>query len=321
MVFNGADVTQSALAGLGRVLHRSAEWIGAEASAVERFLDTVRPRTVLLATDQHRIGRIASQVARSKGVRSVVLQHGLPQGRVGYLPVVADYVAAWSDGSRAWFLENGTPPEKVIVTGNPRLDGLRARQRADLRRSAGRYELLLALSPTTQSINERALRIALDAAAVLGATLTVKLHPGWRRWSFVGPIVRAHPATRTRITHRDPIYPLLQRADVTLIHGSSVAVDSLAAGTPVVIVGDGVSAAADQLQALDLPTAGDGNTLADLVPELATEAGRQAYFSKRDASVEYVVGPRDNRASLRIAELATADDVPHHDRRRGADPR
>jgi hypothetical protein len=151
MVFNGADVTQSALAGLGRVLHRSAEWIGAEASAVERFLDTVRPRTVLLATDQHRIGRIASQVARSKGVRSVVLQHGLPQGRVGYLPVVADYVAAWSDGSRAWFLENGTPPEKVIVTGNPRLDGLRARQRADLRRSAGRYELLLALSPTTQS--------------------------------------------------------------------------------------------------------------------------------------------------------------------------
>jgi hypothetical protein len=311
LVLNGTDVTQPALGALERLLHRSAEWVGAEATAVDRFLEAVKPRTLLLPSDQHRIGRIATQVARSRGVRTVVLQHGLPQSRVGYVPVVADHVAVWSEASRTWFAAQGTPASKLVVTGNPRLDAVVARVRGTAQRSAGqRCELLLALSPTSPPTNERVLRIALDATQITGGTLTVKLHPGWRDWSFVSRVVRSHRASRrTRIAHHEPIYRLLERSDLVLVHGSSVAVESLALGTPVVMVAVGVvSAAAVELQQLDLPTASDGAMVADLVSELASDRGREAYFAKRAAAIEYVVGPRDHLSSRRIAELATEPD-------------
>jgi len=242
----------------------------------------------------------------------VVLQHGLPQARIGLLPVMARTVAAWSDASRDWFIAHGTAPAAVTITGNPRLDefwngtaGGTAAPVAGVSGLVGRPRVLLALSPGDPTVNAAVLHLALDGLASLpGACMVAKLHPGQGDWGFVKGILAGHPAgRRTRVLRREPLYPLLGWADVTLLHRSTVAVESLAAGTPVGLLGttDAPGGADLELADLRLPHAGGGDSVADLITSLGSSP--EGYFSDRSAALRRIVGPLDGRSSERVAEL------------------
>ncbi len=101
------DMTEEAVAAIEPLVRRSGAWLTVEAAALEQFLSRSGVRVLLLASDQHRVGRLAAHVARSTGTSSVVLQHGLPQASLGYVPVVADLVAAWSEAAVGWFIDRG----------------------------------------------------------------------------------------------------------------------------------------------------------------------------------------------------------------------
>ena len=122
IAFRGRDVTSEILAALRPLVLHSVPWLAVERRAIEQVLATVRPSVVVVASDQHRIGRLAATIRGMAPWRLVVLQHGLPQDTIGFLPVVADTVATWSESSRDWFIARGTGPGRLAVTGNPRLD-------------------------------------------------------------------------------------------------------------------------------------------------------------------------------------------------------
>jgi hypothetical protein len=310
ITFRNRDVTRSVLDALSNLIWRSMPWLGPEQAAVEEFLHCVDPPAVAIASDQHRIGRIVSAAAARRGISVVVLQHGLPQMQVGLLPVVADLVATWSADSQAWFARHGTDPARLAITGNPRLDALHAFDREQARREvADRYglngarRLLLALSPTSEQVNRAVAATVLEATERLpDAVLIIKLHPGQGSWRFLEQQVRASRARdRIRILRRAPLYPLLGWASLTLLHRSTVAVEALAARSPVVVVdAAGARSGADlELAALGPPRVASTEELV----VIAGDAPGESYFGPRTTAITRLVGPLDGGSSARIADL------------------
>jgi hypothetical protein len=304
MELDGHDVGRDALAALEPLVRRSLPWVAAEALASRQLLQRLRPRSLGLASDQHRMGRILTQVAAETATPTVVLQHGLPQARVGYLPVVARTVATWSEASSAWFVDAGTSPDRLRVTGNPRFDEYADRD-GDRSKPDGSPRLLLALSPTARRINELLLQSTLGAVESLPtARLVIKLHPGQGSWEFVSAAVaRSTAAPRIEVRRHAPLGPLLRWAEVTMVHRSTVVVDSLAAGTPVILAraGDASPAEERELAGLNLPVADGAEGLAREITALHGRAGM--YFREREAAIERVTGPVDGQSAARIADV------------------
>jgi hypothetical protein len=298
----------------------SAPWLAVERAAVSRHLEAIRPRWLVLASDQHRLGRIAVSTAQSMGIRTLVLQHGLPQWQLGFVPVVADEIATWSAASDRWFEAQGTSRHRLVRLGNPRLDVL-ARLDRDAAAAAvatelslaGAPRLLLALSPNDESRNLALVDLALTGTALQDqAVLVIKLHPTDGRWDAVRARIREHAvASRVRVARREPLYPLLAWADAVLLHRSTVAVEALAAGTPVVIGVVGAPSVDDALpKDVDLPEVSTPGDLAALARRLANAAERRAFIAARRAAVELVSGPLDGRVAERIAGHLRAGAAP-----------
>jgi hypothetical protein len=302
MMLHGRNLAQNALEALRPLVVRSMPWIAAEHAALERWVAGVKPNAIAIASDQHRIGRLAVSIAARHRIATVVLQHGLPQGRIGLLPVVADAVATWSAGSKSWFETRGTPGDRLRVTGNPRLDALAGAASGDTRAKS----LLLALSPTMPSTNVALATGAIEALERLsGWTLTIKLHPGQADWAPIERLVKERASRRVVVRRYEALYPLLSAASVTIVHRSTVAVESLAAGTPVVVyrTGNEPTASDEELRVLDLPVMDGPDDIVDAVERLSTVEGRKRYFADRRASIEQTTGPLDGGSAGRIVTL------------------
>lgn len=297
------DVSDAVLARLRPLVLRSMPYLAVEAVAIGQYLDAVRPDGVAIASDQHRIGRLTVAAARQRGIRSIVLQHGLPQSTVGYLPVVADAVATWSPASASWFVAHGTDPTRIAVTGNPRLD----RRTSTFNGDRGAVHVLLALSPTAVATNAALVHAVVAATIALqGARLTIKLHPGQSDWSFVDPIVHgAGIGDRVVVRRHEPLEPLLRTASVVVVHRSTVAVEALVAGRPVVVhrVGDEPTTADLELASLALPVTDDVPALTTVLSELSNRTAADAYLADRRPAIEWVAGPMDGRSAQRIVEM------------------
>lgn len=310
--FAGHDVTEAALAQLGPLVRNAAPWLAVELRALQRTIDRVRPRVIAVATDQHRIGRLTTLAAAGRA-DVAVLQHGLPQTPIAFLPVVADLVCVWSNGVRDWFVNGGTAADRVAVVGNPRLDLLstldrrqaRARLDADYAMFQARH-VLVPLSPLGAETNMRVLEITLDAArADPDLAAIVKLHPGQGESREVRKRVRgAALGTRLKLLRHEPLPRLLLWADATFVYRSTVALESLAASTPVIAADIGpASIADDELAGLGLPRASTGAELAELVRGLTTDEGRRHYLAGRARALDHMTGPRDGKAAQRAAQL------------------
>jgi hypothetical protein len=312
--FRGRDISSEILAALRPLVRRSVPWLAVERRALERMLEAVGPAYVVVASDQHRIGRLVATLRRTEDWRLIVLQHGLPQDTIGFVPVVADTVAAWSKSSCEWFVARGTAPARLAETGNPRLDQIVRTDRAAIRASvstrlglAGRPRLLVALSGQSVVMTEATVALAVEGLGLLpDATIIIKLHPGGGDWSRVHRIVAGlgERKARVRVLDKERLDPLLWWADLVLVHRSSVAVEALAAGTPVVVADlDGKSIADLELHELDLPRVAHGAALAAMARQLINNDERARYLTQRRDRLEAITGPVDGRAAERIAKL------------------
>ena len=153
------------------------------------------------------------------------------------------------------------------------------------------------------------MRLAIEATRRLpDSSAVIKLHPGGGDWSRIRAIVAGlgDSQARVRVIDREAIEPLIWWADLILVHRSSVAVEALAMGTPVVVADlDGESIADLDLVRLALPRVVDGAALATLAGELLEPDRRADYFGRRRATLE--IGHGTRRRAVRRADLRIAD--------------
>lgn len=317
--FGNQNVTEAVMRELRWLIRNSTPWLAVELLALQRMIKVRRPASVVVATDQHRIGRLAVTACEGTSANVVVLQHGLPQTPIAFLPLVANQIYVWSEGVRSWFIRHGTQASQVIVVGNPRIDDLMQSDRDTLRAGvdadhglAATRRLLVPLSPLGMDANLAVLRIVIDAArADPDLVSVVKLHPGSGDSRPIRQrIGDAGLGRRISILQHEPLMPLLLWADVTFLFRSTVALESIAARTPVVVAEYGpVSIADDELAALALPKAASGRDLADHVKRLSVQSERETYLAQRGDEAQEMTGPLDGRASARIASLLMEADA------------
>lgn len=205
--------------------------------AIERMLDVVAPKAIVLASDAHRYSRLIVSAARTRGIPTAVLQHGALVIEDFYVPVVADQMLAWGEWCREWFTQRGTPSEKVTSVGFVR--GVEPLQSRTV--DGPPQKLLFAAQPLTERVNEDLLSIvrsALERDPSL--TVTVRPHPGEGRRAELLSMVARWPAAVSSRSEFSPVGRSLEsdlaEADAVIISQSTVGIDALSAGVPVLLL-------------------------------------------------------------------------------------
>lgn len=103
----------------------------AERDEIERLLDRLKPRAVVTAGTQFGGCTNLGLAARARGIRSVVLQHGMLQAF--YTPFTGDTMVTWGELHSSKLVKLGVPEDKSIALGSPRHDGMRPGRNGDAR--------------------------------------------------------------------------------------------------------------------------------------------------------------------------------------------
>ncbi|MGC3968464.1 MAG: hypothetical protein QM775_14130 [Pirellulales bacterium] len=230
-------------------------------SCVARHFASRRITHVLLDEDATPLARAVISHAAATGVSSWVAQHGVCGVRFGFVPLKADGLFAWDEGSLRQMTAWGEAAEKVVVTGSPYHDDF-LRQITAARTSvtqtqitqagaARKRRILLAAVPSprderpdavefhlTTDTYARMLQIVCDAAAEHDdVELVVKLHPratGCDR--HLTAALQRHAKLRHTIIQKPSLAEALVEVDCVVSCASSAGVDAALAGIPVVQV-------------------------------------------------------------------------------------
>jgi hypothetical protein len=89
---------------------------------MDRVLTAMRPRVVVAASGQMTGGSALFVAARQRGIRTVLLQHGIVQPF--YTPLTADIMLTWGQSSSDQLERLGITPHRLMVTGSSRHDSM-----------------------------------------------------------------------------------------------------------------------------------------------------------------------------------------------------
>ena len=275
---------------------------------------------LLTSTDVTAYNRVLIDTVRRFGIRSTAIQHGMTGQPNGHSVVHADRLAAWGDETEPWYRRHATQQAEFVVTGNPRFDGLAARipnpDRIPTPESRMPFTVTVCTGFVTDfsvAATEYANLIVLDAVIDWarrhpGTTVIHKMHPG-EEIAYYAQAARAlgwDPLTLKTI--KEPIlYDVLERSDVLVAEYSTTVLESVALGTPAIVLDAIVRC---RLLPLDeIPGIGIALSIDELHAQLTARlsAGAKATASRDDPRLVRYIGQLDGGAAERIAALLRGD--------------
>jgi UDP-N-acetylglucosamine 2-epimerase len=229
----------------------------------------------------------------------------------GGQPVQPDLYVLDGVTARDVLLERGVDPARIRVCGAPRFDATwvrAAKARAQTRERSGHFVVLV--TPTLHD-TERVLRFV--AATLVGlqeTRLLVKIHPKAplrRIPEIIRDIESETPGAGSMleiVTDRN-VYACLEEADLLVATYSSVAVEALAFGLPVIVLQSGRRPNMSPISAT-VGTVSTARQLRDMVGSLRDDStqGQQLHEALKDQLDNAFFG-RDGGATERVAGLVT----------------
>ena len=88
----------------------------------DAFLGAVKAAGVVTMSDRHWNEYVITMSARKRGILTYTNQHGEFGDLPGYLPIVSEKIFVWGSKSKEYLVQNGVPPQKIVVSGNPKFD-------------------------------------------------------------------------------------------------------------------------------------------------------------------------------------------------------
>ncbi len=220
----------------------------------ELFAAILRPSSFVVFEDITALPRAMCQVLKMHGIPIVVVQHGILSSDMAgmyVMPIVGDYQAVWGEYYRNWHIQRGKSPESQVVTGFPRHDELLRLPPLDCDGLCKRYGLdskvrtVLVITEWFQAMTssdmvefeERYIRFALRGLKDRdGIQIVVKLHPGLQsRYHRIVSEVAEQEGVKVAIV-RDSLWDLIRLSSFVIVSTSSVCVEALVLGKPVISV-------------------------------------------------------------------------------------
>lgn len=212
-----------------------------QVEAARGYLESVKPDALLVHADNHPPHQAYVLLARTLGIPSIVLQHGLDCERFYLDEAYADVIAVWGP-ERAERYRGGSSrqPKRLEVTGNPEFDALRVPQ--SLQESGG-YWLWVTrphssakcYSPSRSPAEGVAiLHALLDALATFpDQRLVIKPHP-YDDAGVYADLVRTH-ASGCRVAILDtPVPDLLPSSGIVISEDTTAGMEAMFLGKRVV---------------------------------------------------------------------------------------
>lgn len=203
---------------------------------VEAMFNKVTTPRVVLMSDVHKLSRTITLKAAELGIPTFVLQHGATVGEAGYLPVTADRMLVWGEGSRNWFIERAQPPEKIVVVGSPRMDMVTYHDLTDAHRKPDRLKKVLVIMSevTLETDFLETVRDGFLKAGMTSTEISVKLHPGGAvDYSYIPQGVFQGSGLSTRILRFEPLQEVLTTTDAVIVTTSSVGMETIIRNKPL----------------------------------------------------------------------------------------
>jgi hypothetical protein len=232
-----------------RLVKRKIPLTMVEIEAVTDCLKERQVKVILLVSDAHHGGRLFTLIGNKLGIKSIVLQHGATMGKWGYIPLYATRFAAWGDLSKEWMIQRGVPPEKVIITGAPRLDSIVTKNSMSSREAlclqysipVSGFILMWAIDPIPKTENSAIFEKLHDAVSRLPwLYLIVRPHPGIEQLHWVFNMVEGNERVILSSSLED-LHSSINAVDVILIQGSTVGIEAMILDKPVVVFQDSTS--------------------------------------------------------------------------------
>ncbi len=183
--------------------------------------------------------------ARKQGIPSLMLQIGVLQARnlTDAYAGLSNKIAVWGDVARDFFLSQGVPDDKVIITGSPQFDMmLETVKKRPVKKKPG-YTVVLATQPFDPSLGESPAVNRTFAEAVVraveqinSARLIIKLHPNeWRGvHRRIYDSIERKAGGKVKILVDANLHRLLAEADLVITKGSTVGLEAMLLGKPVI---------------------------------------------------------------------------------------
>lgn len=90
----------------------------------EYMLDKENVDIIVMGFGVTEFDKTLAIVGNQRGVKSLVVQHGVLGHPIGVLPLPTTKIAVYGKGSADWLVNNGGDPNKIVITGAPRYDQL-----------------------------------------------------------------------------------------------------------------------------------------------------------------------------------------------------
>ena len=272
-----------------------------------RTLDRERPDVVLTKADGPTPVRTFVNVAKSRGVPTVLVQHGVKSPVNDYVPP-SEHVAVWGEAAKGFFEQKGLDSERLHVTGAPHFDGLadyeadREHIRASLDIPNDHAVVTLASQPFDDEIRRSILDSVLTYVAPLD-DVTVVLRPHPREDNNLHREFADRSDGTVRLAPEADIHDLVAASDLVLAINSTVIFEASLLGTPVLVL----SFTDERDHPFYSPANGYPRVTApDALPESVTDALRDGHNTLRDRQPSFgreYAHNADGRAVERIASL------------------
>jgi UDP-N-acetylglucosamine 2-epimerase len=208
----------------------------------QRMLAHLSPDLLVVMNELNVLGRTAVLVARSKGVRSLHVQHGIMADRMLWGKLHADQIAVWGEADHRRLICTGVPSERITVTGNPRFDHLAQPTSSEtvkaLLSSLGLQADCPIILVTTQHDSLEASRQQLSAVIQAAAGLpqhqiVVKLHPA-EAFDPYRRMLRELEASHLHLVRDVDLFTLLEASAVLITRFSTTGLEAMLIGKPVI---------------------------------------------------------------------------------------
>lgn len=203
-----------------------------EIIAIESLLKMLAPRVILASTDAHRIARIFMQLARARGIKTCIIQHGAPTWEYGYLPVYADRIMVWGTDYAEWFRVRGTDPSRIVVTGNPRFDKSFKNHTV----SAGGNSVFVLPNPVDRELTRILITESIRCGLGCGRRVAIKLHPSEKDIEWFKSLIPEGKGSQVEVLTCALDKAGIGLGDIVCVGNSTAGIDAVIFGAKVVNV-------------------------------------------------------------------------------------
>ena len=308
--FGGSPAAAEAI--LRRTLAQNLGRAALAAVSIERTLDAVRPRVVVVGNPNTMEGRIAASLARLAGVPSATIQHGdIAAGDPSWRSAEVNRIFVWGDGARRVLVSMGIDGERVEIAGHPALVADVPPAPAQSARSERTRMVLVALSGAGHMVGmaehlNHVERLAAAAMETPELKWVFRLHPKDSPGIYTAAFARANLRNAAIVLARKAAQDMtlqLRECGVLVTVTSTSAVDAMVARVPVVTL---ARAAGEHVPAFVRAGAvvqvGPAESVALVVREVLLRGQPRAVGRQVDAYVSEHIGPRDGLAARRVAD-------------------